>query len=142
MIDPNVLRFNQISLVSLVVIAALLNQPVLIAIVGIVLLAGSLNSRLAVFKNLYVHVLRPALRLPVNRVEDDPRAHHFAQILGGVFLLLATVAFVAGAPVIGWVLAAIVVTLALLNLTTQFCVGCFLYFQLRLLQHRFNAARA
>jgi ABC-type uncharacterized transport system permease subunit len=137
-VDPNVLRFNQISLVTLIVIAALTNTPALVAILGAILLAGSFNPKLALFKNLYSSLVRPALRLAVNRVPDDPRAHNFAQTLGGIFLIVATLAFLVGSNLVGWTLAALVASLALVNLTTQFCVGCFLYFQLRMLQHRFG----
>jgi hypothetical protein len=139
-VDPNVLRFNQISLVALIVVAALTNTPALLAVVGAILLAGSVNPKLALFKNLYSSLVRPALRLPVHRVPDDPRAHNFAQTLGGSFLLVATAAFLLGSSLVAWTLAALVATLALVNLTTQFCVGCFLYFQLRLLQRRFRQA--
>ncbi len=139
-IDPNVLRFNQICIVIGVALAALLNVPVLVFTVGAILIAGSFNPKLAVFKRLYTDLLRPALRLPVNRVEDDPRAHNFAQSFGGVFMLTATGAFLVGAPILGWSLTAVVATLALLNLTTSFCAGCFLYFQWRMLQHRLHRA--
>jgi hypothetical protein len=47
--------------------------------------------------------------------------------------------FLLGVPVVGWGLAIIVALLAAINLTTGFCVGCFLYFQLRLLRFRLGA---
>lgn len=95
------------------------------------LLAGSLDPRLAGFKRLYSSLIRPALRVAINPSEDDPRPHNFAQGLGGVFLLLATLAFANGWVLLGWSLAITVAALALLNLTTNFCLGCFLYYQYR-----------
>lgn len=139
-LDPNVLRFNQICIVGGIALAAILGQWWIVALIGTVMLAGTWNSSLAAFKRLYTRVVRPALRLPVKLVEDDPQAHNFAQGVGGVFLAVATLAFVAGTPVLGWALSAMVLALALLNLTTGFCVGCFLYFQLRLLPYRFRRA--
>ncbi len=135
-LDPSVLRFNQICIVLGIALAAILAQWWIVTLIGVVMLAGTWNSSFAVFKRLYGGVVRPALRLPVRLIEDDPRAHNFAQGVGGAFLLAATLAFLTNLPVLGWLLSAIVVALALLSLTTGFCVGCFLYFQLRLLPNR------
>jgi hypothetical protein len=135
-LDPNVLRFNQICIVLGIALAAILTQWWIVTLIGIIMLAGTWNSSLATFKRLYSGVVRPALHLPVKLVKDDPRAHNFAQGVGGTFLLAATLAFLVGLPVLGWLLSAIVVALALLSLTTGFCVGCFLYFQVRLLPNR------
>jgi hypothetical protein len=129
--DANTLRFNQLSIVALVASAALLGQPWLVALVGAVLLTGTLEPRLALFKQLYARALRPALRLAPRWTDDDPRPHNFAQGLGGLFLLGAGLAFALGLGVIGWGLSAAVVALALLSLTTNICVGCFLYYQWR-----------
>ena len=129
--DANVLRFNQIVIVGGITIALLIQQPPIVIIIGVVLFLGSLDPRLAAFKRLYSSLIRPALRLAVNVSEDDPRPHNFAQGLGGVFLLLATLAFIGGWSLVGWSLALVVAALALLNLITNFCLGCFLYYQYR-----------
>lgn len=134
--DANVLRFNQIAIVSGISAALLIQQPIIVATIGAVLLAGSLDPRLAGFKRLYSSLIRPALRVAVNPSQDDPRPHNFAQGLGGVFLLLATLAFLGGWSLIGWSLAVLVAALALLNLTTSFCLGCFLYYQYRVHSRR------
>ena len=104
------------------------------------MLAGTFNPKLAAFKNLYSGLIRPALRLPVELQDDDPRAHNFAQGVGGVFLTVATLAFLAGWTAFAWAVSGIVVLLAVLNLTTNICVGCLMYFQWRMLQHRFARA--
>lgn len=139
--DANVLRFNQIVIVAGIVTALLIQQPSIVVIIGAVLLIGSLDPRLAAFKRLYSSLIRPALRLAVNVSQDDPRPHNFAQGLGGVFLMLATLAFIIGWSLVGWSLAVIVAALALLNLTTSFCLGCFLYYQYRLHSRRLERAR-
>ncbi|MBT5773856.1 MAG: DUF4395 family protein, partial [Dehalococcoidia bacterium] len=61
---------------------------------------------------------------------EDPMPHQFAQAVGAIFLLAATAALLADATAIGWTLNLIVTALAFINLTVQFCVGCFMYFQL------------
>jgi hypothetical protein len=43
------------------------------------------------------------------------------------FLSVATIAFVAGAPTVGWVLSLVVAGLAGLSASTGICVGCELY---------------
>jgi uncharacterized membrane protein YhaH (DUF805 family) len=141
MFDSNVLRFNQISIVTLLLLAAVLNQPVLVGLVAAVMLLGTFEPRLALFKRLYADVLRSTFRITSRLVEDDPRPHNFAQGLGGVFLLVSSLAFLLVLPVVGWVIAALVVALALLNLTTGICVGCFLYFQWKMLPHRLQKLR-
>ena len=138
--DANVLRFNQIVIVGGIILALLIQQPLMVVVIGAVLLIGSLEPRLAVFKRLYSSLIRPALRLAVDPSEDDPRPHNFAQLLGGFFLLLATLAFIIGWSPVGWGLAIIVAALALLNLTTNFCLGCFLYYQYRLHSRRLERA--
>ena len=134
--DYNTLRFNQASIVTLLALAAVLNQPLLVAAVAAVMLSGTFLPGTALFKNAYLTVVRPGLKLRPDLRNEDPRPHNFAQGVGGSFLAVSTVAFVLGAPVLAWGLGAVVVGLALLNLATGFCVGCFMYFQLRMLQYR------
>ena len=81
------------------------------------------------FKLFYARVLKPAGLLKPKVVEDDPAPHLFAQGLGGVFLVLSTLALWGGLAVVGWLLAGMVVVLAAINLFLNFCLGCFIYFQ-------------
>jgi hypothetical protein len=138
--DANVLRFNQISIVALLLLAAVLNFSPLVVVVAAVMLLGTFEPNWALFKQIYIRVLRPSFKIPSKDSQDDPRPHNFAQGLGGMFLLFSSLAFWLAAPALGWVIAALVVALALLNLTTGICVGCFLYFQWKLLPHRFKKA--
>jgi Domain of unknown function (DUF4395) len=131
-LDPNVLKFNQIAIISFLVLVFLLQQPIIVAFVAVVMLLGTFNPKLALFKNIYSSLVRPALGIAKNLVEDDPRAHNFAQGVGGVFLALSSLGFLLGSSVIGWGLSAVVIALAGLNLTTNICVGCFLYYQFKL----------
>jgi hypothetical protein len=134
--DGNILRFNQITIVTLTLLALLLGQWPILAFTAIVMLAGSGQPALALFKRLYSQVLRPLGRIKPDWQQDDPRPHNFAQSLGGVVLALAALASALGATLLGLVLGGLVVALALLNLLAGVCVGCFLYFQLRQLQYR------
>jgi Domain of unknown function (DUF4395) len=131
-LDPNVLRFNQIAIIAFLVLALVLQKPLIVVFVATVMLVGTFFPKLALFKNLYSSLVRPTLGIAKNLVEDDPRAHNFAQGVGGVVLVLSSLAFLFGSSVIGWGLGIVVIALAGLNLTTNICVGCFLYYQFKL----------
>jgi Domain of unknown function (DUF4395) len=131
-LDPNVLRFNQIAIIAFLALAFAIQQPIIVAFVAIVMLVGTFFPKLALFKNLYASLVRPALGIAQNLVDDDPRAHNFAQGVGGVVLVLSSLAFVLGSSIAGWGLGLMVIVLAGLNLTTNICVGCFLYYQFKL----------
>ena len=130
-VDLTALKFNQASIITLLVLAFLLDAPWLVALVAAVMGIGTLWPEAGLFKQLYARGLKPAGLLKAHVIDDDPRPHLFAQGLGGVFLVLSAAALWLGLPVFGWMLAGIVVVLATVNLLRGFCMGCFLYYQLR-----------
>lgn len=128
-VDHTPLRVNQAFIILFLVAAFLLDVPLLVAFVAAVMLVGSVWPQAGLFRLVAQKVLEPRfLRADVR--EDLPQPHLFAQAVGGVFLLAATLAFGLGASVLGWVLAGIVVALAAVNLVLGFCAGCFMYYQL------------
>jgi hypothetical protein len=129
-VDQTALKFNQACIIALLVLAYLFNWPWLVAFVAAVMLVGTVFPGAGIFKLFYAKVLRPAGLLKPKIVADEPQPHLFAQGVGGIFLLLSTLAFLAGLPVAGWGLAAVVVVLAAVNLFLGFCAGCFMYYQL------------
>jgi len=131
-VDRTALKFNQGSIITIVILAFVLQLPSLLAILALVLIVGTLIPSAGLFKIFYGKVLRPLKLLRPDVVEEDNRQHLFAQGLGGVFLVIS-VAFLTGSgvPIIGWSLAFLVAALALVNLTVNFCVGCYLYLRLR-----------
>ncbi|AFZ69038.1 DUF4395 domain-containing protein [Deinococcus peraridilitoris] len=139
--ETTTLKFNQISIVTITTLAVLTQTPWLLACLAAILLLGSWRGEIALFKQLWQRGLRRALGVKPQVVEDDPRAHNFAQTVGGIVLALAALASFAGAPLIGTVLAITVIALALLNLTTHICVGCLLYFQYKMLRFRLRTSR-
>ena len=131
-LDPNVLKFNQIAIIAFLALAFLLQQPPIVAFVAAVMLIGTFLPKLALFKNIYSSFVRPTFGIAKNLIDDDPRAHNFAQGVGGTVLALSSLGFLLGSGFIGWGLVAVVIALAGLNLTTNICVGCFLYYQFKL----------
>ncbi len=125
MIDRTALKVNQAGIVLTLLLAFLLSAiwPALVwavPVLAAVMLVGSIEPRAALFRQVYAVALRPAGLLRARPVEESPRPHTFAQMLGGVFLLLASLAFVLAAPVLGWALAWIVLLLAFVNLAFGF----------------------
>jgi hypothetical protein len=130
-VDTTALRFNQASIIVLVALAFLLNQPWLALAVGVVLAVGTAVPALALFQRLYRQVLRPVGLLRARVHPDDPAPHRFAQGVGATFLLAAGVCLlVFHLALLGWALSLIVVALAGINLFFGFCAGCFVYYQL------------
>ena len=122
-VDQSALKFNQASIILLLVLAFLFNAAWLVAFVAAVMLVGTLWPEAGLFKQVYARGLKPAGLIKPNVVDDDPQPHLFAQGLGGVFLVLSAAALWLGAQVIGWALAATVIVLASLNLFLGFCLG-------------------
>ena len=116
----------------------LLGAPWLVAFTAAVMLVGTFFPEGALFKRFFIDILRPLLGLKKNLVADDPRAHLFAQGVGGTFLALATLGYLINLPLLGALLTLVVIALALLNLTTGYCVGCQMYFQYKMLKYRLS----
>lgn len=129
-VDHTALRFNQASIIVLLILGFVLDQRWVVALVAAVMLIGTWWPGAGLFKLIYARGLKPLGLLKPNPVIDTPQPHLFAQGIGGLFLLASTLALFLGAPVLGWVLAGIVVVLAAVNLFLGFCVGCFMYYQL------------
>jgi hypothetical protein len=124
-IDRTALKVNQAGIVLTLLLAFLLSAiwPGLVwavPVLAAVMLIGSIEPRAALFRQVYAIGLRPAGLLRARPVAESPRPHTFAQVLGGVFLALATLAFVLGATVVGWALAWTVLLLAFVNLAFGF----------------------
>lgn len=66
---------------------------------------------------------------------EDRRLMRFNNTIALLLLGAAQVAFLAGAPVLGWALALMVATAAAVALA-GFCLGCFLYLQFKLNRYR------
>lgn len=136
-VDHNAIKFNQVSLSIVAVVAVLANLPWLVGILALILAAGTARPRWGLFRILYQRVVLPRGWLRAHLVDDDPAPHRFAQGVGAAFLALSWIALVAGQAVLGWVLDLLVAVLAMANVLVDFCAGCFAYYQLR----RFGVVR-
>ena len=126
-IDPRGQRFGAAVSAIVLVVAFLLDLPWLAALVGLNLLVSAAFGTRLFLPGRAWPLIRRTLRLGPTEPEHEypPR---FAQAMGGTFLALATVAFLVGLPVLGWLLAAAVAGLQTLLAATGICVGCRMYF--------------
>ena len=97
-------------------------RPVVPVFAAVLLLGAALGPRYGPFLRLYAEVIRP--RLPAPAAMEDPRPPRFAAAVGVLFLVAASVSFLAGAPGLAWALALIVAVLAGLAAVTGLCIGC------------------
>ncbi len=124
-IDSHAPRFNQAVIGTLSLVAFLFELTWLPGVLAAQLAIGlTLGRRWCLPCLAYFELIQP--RVGQGRLEDA-RPPRFANLLGVLFLGGATIAFLAGAPVVGWALTLLVAALALLAATTALCMGCEAY---------------
>jgi hypothetical protein len=124
-IDARAPRTNQAAIGLLSLVAVLTGAEWLPAVLAAQLAIGlTLGRRYCLPCLLYFEVIQP--RFGEGPIEDS-RPPRFANMVGVAFLGAATIAFLAGAPAVGWTLTVIVAALALLAAITGFCAGCQVY---------------
>lgn len=129
-VDQSVIKFTQVIIVVWIVVAGALAAPSLILLLTAAMSVSAASPSRSPFRLLYERVAVPLGIVRPSIITDDPAPHRFAQGVGAAVLALATLALLAGAGTLGWLLAGLVASLALLNVTAGFCAGCFIYFQL------------
>ncbi len=130
-VDHNAIKFNQVSLTVVAVVAFLADLPPLVGILGLVLAAGTAWPQWGLFRILYQRVAVPLGWLRPNVRDDEQAPHRFSQGLGAAFLAFSWIGLQADAIVLGWALDLLVAVLAMVNVVFDFCAGCFVYYQLR-----------
>jgi len=124
-IDARAPRFNQAVIGSLSLVAVTVGPWWLLALLALQLIIGlTLGRRWCLQCLAYFELVQP--RFGEGPLEDA-RPPRFANLVGAVFLSLASLAFVTGSDTLGTVLGAIVAALALLAAISGFCTGCEMY---------------
>lgn len=130
-VDQTALKFNQAAIITFTLLGFIFERPYLVLFVGLVLAIGTIAPEWALFKQIYLKLLKPNKLLKPKVIKDDPTPHQFAQGVGALFLLVSSsLLLVFGNAIVGWSLAWIVIILAGVNLFFGFCAGCFVYYQL------------
>ena len=127
--DRSALRFGQISLIVVLAAGFVLGIEALIYLgvymLGAALVAPRVAPQLLLYRAL---VRRGVVRTEIH--DEDPTPHRFAQKMGFGVLLIGTVSSIVGLSGVAWGASIVVMALALVNVTTGFCAGCFVHAQL------------
>jgi hypothetical protein len=124
-IDARAPRFNQAFVGTLSLVAIVTGWWPLLALLAAQLAIGLfVGRRYCLPCVFYFEVVQP--RFGEGPLEDS-RPPRFANFVGLLVLSAASLAFVAGFPLVGTALGALVAGLALLAATTGFCLGCWMY---------------
>ena len=130
-LDRSSIKFNQGAIVVLVSMAFLLNLNWLVALVSIIMLIGTIFPKAGLFKLTYLYIFKPLGIIKPYIVKEPNAPHLFAQGMGAIVIAVAfSLLNFTNQNFIGWFLSLVVVALAFINLTTNFCAGCFIYYQL------------
>ena len=130
--DP-IVKLNRWIIVVSVIVALILQQPLITtALFVVLLLATVLGPRGSLIFQIGKRIFaKQNLTAP----REDRRLMRFNNTIAVVMLGIAQITFVAGAPVVGWTLGIAIVIAASVALA-GFCVGCFFYYQFRLQKTR------
>jgi hypothetical protein len=129
-LDQNGLKTGQALTIVLLIAGFVFNSWTLVLLVGLSQLLSALDVPFAPYRLIYQLIVKPSGLVKPNIQPDNPEPHRFALLLGALFNGAGTIALLSGAVVIGWTLVAIVVVLANLNFWLNFCLGCWMYYQL------------
>lgn len=134
-----IVKLNRWLLVIGLIAGLLTGQPLVTTLLFLLLLPAVVIGRQA------SPVFLAGRRLLARQIEharqrgevEDPGLMRFNNTIALILLGLAQIAFLAGYPIVGWILALVVVAAASVALA-GFCLGCFLYYQFRLNRHRLS----
>ena len=129
-VDQSGIKSGMATTIVLLVLAFVLDSWVLVTFVALAQLLGALAVPFAPYRRFYLNLVKPSGLVKPQVIPDNPEPHRFAMLVGGVFDGAAVLALLAGIPLFAWILVGIVVALANLNLWVDFCMGCWVYYQL------------
>ncbi|WP_203043918.1 DUF4395 domain-containing protein [Pimelobacter simplex] len=131
-IDPRGPRFTAAITLVVFAVALLLSDAApgaAAALTGVQAVLFAIGAGLGVHRTptgvLFRRVVRPRLAAPDHL--EDPAPPRFAQAVGLVFAVVATIGFATGAVLLGQVFAAFAFVAAFLNAVFAFCLGCEMY---------------
>ena len=135
-VDQNELRFNQVLVSLMLLLAFFISSWQLVAIQAGVFFIASIFPRLHPYRLVYVYLFLPLKILKPDLREDHSEAHRFAVLLGFVMTSLSSALIANGFSQTGWGLAWLIVALTAIAIV-GWCAGCFTYYML----HRLGLCR-
>jgi hypothetical protein len=130
LIDPRGPRFGAVVTSVVFIVVLLTSSGWLAAAQTLVFAIGALAGlKYAPYGYLYRAFVRPRLGPPAELEHPDPP--RFAQAVGAVFGLVATIGYLSGVTLLGTVFAAFALAAAFLNGAFDYCLGCEVYLLFR-----------
>lgn len=121
-------RANQVGIIVLFLLALLFQQPWIIILLWIIQTAG---LSFGLKGNLFVQLAKPMLAGKISGARTEAaELQRFNNSLAVILLTISILCFAIGWTTAGFILAACVAAAALVAVC-GYCVGCFLYFQLK-----------
>jgi hypothetical protein len=119
-------RANQAGIVLFVLLAILLRQPLLIALLWIIEI---LPIMLGIRANLFVAIAKPFLSRKIKgAATESQELLRFNNSIAVTLLSISVICFGVNSPIVGYVFAGMVALAAFIAIC-GYCVGCFLYYQ-------------
>lgn len=129
LLDPRGPRFAAGVTTVVLVLVLILGNGWLALAQAVVFAVSAWSPRWSPYGLVYRHLVAPRLARPT---ELEPAAPvRFAQLVGFVFLAVATVGYLGGVPVLGLVFTAFGLVAAFLNAAFGLCLGCEVYLGFR-----------
>ena len=133
-VDHSGLKTGQAITIVALLLAFILNSPLLVAFVALAQFLAGIDAPFAPYRLIYQRIVKPTGLIKPNVIDDNPEPHRFAMLLGGIMNGAAAILLLAGVPAPAWVLVWVVIALANLNFWLNICLGCMIYYQLNRLR--------
>jgi len=122
-----IVRLNRAVIVAGVALALVLHAPLITtALFVVIALAAGFGRRASVIYQLGILAFPPR----EGAEGEDPELMRFNNVLAALMLGGSQLAFLLGAPLVGWAFAILTAVAAAVALA-GFCFGCFLYYQFK-----------
>lgn len=131
--DITARKAHQWAMVALVGAAFVLGEPagtVPLVVAGAIMLVGRYWWPADVVRQVVWRWLEPAGLLARREVHEDRATRRLARTLGGLAWLLAAGLVLAGASLVGWLIAGAIAVMVALDAALDFCALCFVFAQL------------
>ena len=132
--DVTARKVHQWAMVVLVAAGFVLGGPAavaLLAVAGLIMLAGRFWWPADVFRQLTWRVLEPRGLLSRRELHEDHETRRIGRVLGGAIWLLAAGLILLHLPILAWALALAIAAMVVLDAAFDFCALCFVLNKLR-----------
>jgi len=124
-----IVKLNRWVLLIGIVTAIITQQPIVTTALFFIILSAVVFGKNGSL--IFIIGSRIFAKQNANAAIEDPRLMRFNNSIAAILLGGAQIAFLAGAPLTGWILSGVVAVAATVALS-GFCFGCFLFYQFNL----------